>query len=724
MDPLNRELLASPKGQPPVPSYEKDFPDMLLNHLAGKLNGLCRHWDQERARILQPSQLERRNRFVREKFLEMIHGLPERAPLNPKVVGSFDRDGYRVENVMFQSRPDFWVTGNLYIPTAGKGPFPGIISPCGHYPLARMEREYQCAYFDLVKNGLVVLAYDPVGQGERRYYWNPETNATEISSDSIFEHSLPGQLMLLLGENLTQLRIWDGMRAIDYLLTRPEVDSRRIGCTGHSGGGTLTHFITALDERVQCAVLNEGGAGQRWPLRISPGGRIGPADVEQNLFPAAIYGIDQEDLRVAIAPRPQLVTIEAYYPEFLESRQRVLARYRQLGVPEKFETAEAMDPHAWTMKLRLATTDWFCRWFYNRPGPARESDFETEPEKSLYCTPQGSLRYSHQGQTVFTLIRNKASQLPPERKPPSNSSEWEKFRQEFLSQWLKLTHVEKADSPLAVRKLVTTQRKGYRIEKLQFLSEPGIYIPAWVFVPEAIGADKTAILYVDEAGKEAEGLEFGILGAFARKGNLVVAVDVRGIGETEPPHDPQIRSGGEFSHLFNVETAMSYMAWFADQSLFGMRVRDVLRSVEYALSRPEVGRRGVRVVGKGMGALWALFAAALDPRILNAICEGGLDSYRNLAFSDRYVHGAHIFIRDVLLHFDLPQVAACVAGRNLALLSPVDAMGNRVEPVQAKETYQWTADAYSAAGAGGHFKVLGSPAGGNAAEECLSLLKG
>jgi hypothetical protein len=127
---------------------------------------------------------------------------------------------------------------------------------------------------------------------------------------------------------------------------------------------------------------------------------------------------------------------------------------------------------------------------------------------------------------------------------------------------------------------------------MQFLAEPGIYIPGWVFVPDQADTRRTAILYVDEAGKEAEGMEFGILPALVRKGNLVVAVDVRGIGETEPPHDPDIRAGAEFSHLFNVETAMSYMAWFMDLSLLGMRVRDVLRSVDYVLSRADVSSQG------------------------------------------------------------------------------------------------------------------------------------
>ncbi len=704
-------------------SYAKEWPDMLLAYLSGRLNALSDRWDQERGRIVTLHQIEARNRFVREKFLEMVGGFPERSPLNPLTVRGFERDGYLVENVMFQSRPDFWVTGNLYIPISGKAPYPGIISPTGHDPLARMDQIYQCAYINLVKNGFVVLAYDPIGEGERRFYWNPVTNSSEVSGDPVFEHSMPGQLQLLMGENLTQFRIWDGIRSIDYLLTRPEVDKQRIGCAGHSGGGTLTLFITALDERVKCAVLNEGGGGQRWPIHITPGSRVGPSDVEQNLYPAALYGIDQEDLRIAIAPRPLLVTIENYYPDFEKSRQRVLARYRQLGAPDRFETTEANDPHSWTMKLRLATTDWFCKWFYGHKGPTEEPDFGVESPEQLYCTSNGSLRYSRQGETIFSLIHKKAAALPPKRKHPTNPTEWEDSRQEVLLHLGRLLHCHRTDQALGVRKRVTTERKGYRIEKLEFISEPGIYIPAWVFIPSANRTEKTSLLYVSDAGKEAEGMEFGVLESLTLKGNLVIAVDVRGIGETPPPHDPQIRAGGEFSHLFDVETAMSYMAWWMNQSLLGMRIQDVIRSVDYVLSRPDVDRETVRIVGKGMGALWVLFAAALDRRIHSVICEGGLLSYQSLAFVDRYTQGANTFIRDVLLYFDLPDVAACVADRNLVLLAPVDAMGHAADLSLAKKIYQLTDEAYTAAGNSRHFRIVERRAERKPADEYLYLLQ-
>ena len=128
---------------------------------------------------------------MREKIIAMLGGLPERNPLNPIVGRVLERDGYRIENVMFQSRPNFWVTGNLYVPTSGAGPFPGIISPCGHYAKARLYPAYQFLYLDLVRNGFVVLAYDPIGQGERRNFWNPRTNESEIGGPAWPVGTLP-----------------------------------------------------------------------------------------------------------------------------------------------------------------------------------------------------------------------------------------------------------------------------------------------------------------------------------------------------------------------------------------------------------------------------------------------------------------------------------------------------------------------------------------------------
>ncbi|HYK92035.1 MAG TPA: acetylxylan esterase, partial [Acidobacteriota bacterium] len=447
-----------------IQSYSQDYPDMLLNFLAQRLNAHAAKWDQERAAIRSASDIDARNRFVREKFLKMIHGLPQRTPLNSRVVRVQELNSYRIENVMFESRPGFWVTGNLYVPSS-RGTFPGIISPCGHYPLARMQPAYQAVYLNLVKNGFVVLAYDPIGQGERRQYWDPRGAPSEIT-DPVYEHSMPGQVLLLMGQDLTHYRIWDGMRAIDYLLTRPEVDASRIGCAGHSGGGTMTMFISALDERVRCAVINEGGTSHRWPIEIQPGDRVGPSDVEQNLFPAAVYGIDRCDLHIAIAPRPLLALIEQYSPNFDSAAAHIRRRYQQLGAVDRFATAEANDPHAYTLKLRLATTDWFSRWFYQRPGPAVEPDLELQKPEALYSTPRGSIREARQGQTIFTLIARRGAELPPRREVPGNADELASFRSELKGRITTLLRLEplKADQTRTVREIGVTPRKGYDVE--------------------------------------------------------------------------------------------------------------------------------------------------------------------------------------------------------------------------------------------------------------------
>ena len=687
-----------------APGHLDGLPDMLVSHIAAKLNRLAAKWDRARAAIKTPAQIGSRNRFVREKFLEMIHGLPERTPLHSEVVRVERREGYRVETVLFESRPGFWVTGSLYVPASATGRLPGIISPCGHSDLGRMAPVYQSAHVALVRAGFVVLSYDPVGQGERRQYWNPYTGETESNLGPVYEHSMPGQLLLLLGEDLTHYRVWDGMRAIDYLLTRPEVDPDRIGCTGNSGGGTLTLFISAVDERVKCAVVSEGGTSHRWPVNVQPGSRLGPSDVEQNYFPGAVHGVDLCDLHVAIAPRPLKTLIENYNPRFNETARHIRERYEQLGAAEKFSTEEATDPHGWTPKLRIATVDWFCRWFQGRPGPAAEPEFEPAAPETLYATSTGSIRYSQRGDTIFSLIHRKQEQLP-RRKPPASRAEFDAFQKEMRDEVRGMLRLGQPGGPLDVRRLVTTPRKRYSVEKLEFLSEPGVCVPAWVFVPENLSGRNPATLFVHESGKQAEGLEFGRLERMAREGRLVIAVDVRGVGETAPPHPPSLTEPREFRHLFDVETALSYMTWYMNESLFGMRVADVMRSVDYALSRPDVDPSRLEAVGRGAGALWVLYAAALDPRIRSVTCENGLLSYRALCQADRYLHGAGVFIRDVLKHFDLPHVAAMLAGRSLTLASPVDAMKRTVEKRRAAAEYGWTAAAYRAAGAPDAFRI-------------------
>lgn len=691
-------------------SYGGEMPDMLISYLSNELNGLADTWKVKRVRLKTRADVERRIRYIRNKVRQMIGDFPERNSLEAVTVRTIQKSGFQIENIMFQSRSDFWVTGNLYIPI-GRGPFPGIISPCGHYNLARMLPQYQAAYQSLVKSGFMVMAFDPIGEGERRYYWDPKTGSSPFGAwSATSEHSMPGQLQLLLGQNLTEYRVWDAMRAIDYLLTRPEVDHDKIGCVGHSGGGDMTDVVSVLDERIGCVVSLEGGMVNRWPQNYAMWQPISPSDVEQNLFPAALYGIDEVDIHTAIAPRPVLTAIEQYSSAFVQAANEVQERYRQLGAFDKFETIASDDPHSWSPKLRVAATDWFCRWFYNREGPRTERLWDIEPPENLRCTPDGSLRYSGKGKTIFDLIRHAQASLPQTHAPLETGVDLSEFQKRTRTEIREQLHIRKLHYALNVRRLVTTPREGYQIEKIQFISEPGVYVPVWVFVPNS--SNRTTgkiptILYVSDkpmseigmefAGEEGSSLTHGVLDTLAREGNIVAAVSVRGIGETQPPH-PASKSCEEFRQLFDLETAMTYMTWFMNRSLLGMRIEDVIRSIDYVSNRDDVDLTRLHAIGTGMGAMWCLYAAALDPRIRSLIFVHGLLSYQTLTESDEYLYGADVFVRNVLLHFDLPQVAAAIADRPLAIIQPKDSMKRTVASDVANNAYQLARNAYRAVG--------------------------
>jgi pimeloyl-ACP methyl ester carboxylesterase len=287
-------------------------------------------------------------------------------------------------------------------------------------------------------------------------------------------------------------------------------------------------------------------------------------------------------------------------------------------------------------------------------------------------------------------------------------------QEEIRDRIQKLLRYERHQRPLNERHIVTTPREGYRIEKMEFLSEPDIYIPMWIFVPEGRNGVLPTVVYLSDEGMESDGMEFtgefgpawtpGVLDGLARSGYLVIAADVRGVGETDSSRSSSLTSG-EFGQLFDTNTSMAYAAWFMDRSLLGMRVQDVVRTVDYALQCAHADGGNLHLIGKGNAGLWCLFATTLDPRVRSLICVRSLLSYRTLAQADRYLYGADVFVPDILQHLDLPQVAAAVAPRSLTLIEPLDAMKKIAETARVEETYRWAQAAYETAAASKDFRI-------------------
>jgi cephalosporin-C deacetylase-like acetyl esterase len=334
----------------------------------------------------------------RAKMLQEIGGLPvAKTPLNARVTGGFQREGYRVENVAFESLPGFVVTANLYIPTGGTGPFPAVLGTAGHSNAGKAEPTYQNAWITLARRGYVVLAYDPPGQGERIDPLGP--------GPGVPEHIAHGLRSLLLGEAYARYEIWDGVRAFDYLLTRPEVDPKKIAVAGNSGGGTQSAYLAVFEPRLAAAVVS--CYITRWKeLMDGPG----PQDAEQ-IFPGFLRdGLDFRDFLIAFAPKPILVTsaVKDYFP--IAGARATVEDARRLHPGVQF--FEYDDTHGWSKPRREAMYQFLDRNLLGKQKDVKEEPVTVEPEKNLLALPGWKPSV-----TVATITRDSVAKIIAARKP-------------------------------------------------------------------------------------------------------------------------------------------------------------------------------------------------------------------------------------------------------------------------------------------------------------------
>ena len=228
---------------------------MLRNHFRTIAHRTLDQRLQAYEQLKTSEQIRSWQQRQQDRFRELLGGFPERTPLNAKVVGRLKGDGFRIEKIIYESRPGFLVTANLYLPDS-LAPYPGVLFPCGHSENGKAAGPYQKACMLLAKNGCAALIFDPPGQGERKQVLNSHDDHHEPATGpfkSTSEHMVTGVAPVLLGQNLATYFIWDGIRGIDYLQSRDDIVKDQIGCTGNSGGGNQTSFLMALDERIVAA---------------------------------------------------------------------------------------------------------------------------------------------------------------------------------------------------------------------------------------------------------------------------------------------------------------------------------------------------------------------------------------------------------------------------------------------------------------------------------------
>jgi cephalosporin-C deacetylase-like acetyl esterase len=611
-----------------------------------------------------------RQQYVREHMIRALGGFPERTPLNARVTGTLERDGYRIEKIVFESQPKLFVTANLYVPTRGQPPYPAVLFPLGHEEGAKAHKTWQQLLVTLARRGYVLLAWDPVGQGERVQFYDSDWQDSKLHASTL-EHTELGIQCLLTGDHIARYTIWDGLRALDYLLSRPEVDAKRGACTGNSGGGTHTAYISALDDRIQ--VATPSCYMTSWSRMLAS---LGPQDAEQ-VFPDWLRdGLDYPDFVYAFGPKPFLMlsAIRDFFPIVgaRDTFAELKAVYSRLGLGDRIAMVEADDGHGYSAPRRAAAYDWFGRWLKQAGDREPEVEIRPEAEADLNCTPTGQVSTSLGGEDVFTLNRKRAEALRAGRAAGADR---------VIERARARTGFAPATGPVAVKTYGTIARPGYRIEKLTYESAPGIVVPALLYVPENGLARKPALIMVDGAGKAASS---AAQERFARAGVIVLSIDARGLGETRPPLDERANDFVRYFGDYNDGTT----ALMLGKALAGMRAEDIVRGLDVLAARPDVDAARLFGYGKGAGAVPLLYAAAFDSRLRRASFEGMLVSYESVVNQRIHRQVYEQIVPGALRDFDLPDVAASVAPRPVWLINAVNPLGNPVRADEVRRAYK------------------------------------
>lgn len=644
---------------------------LLVTHLTKLANKYYDLRDNEIAKIHAKSEWITRRRVVNDKLLKIIGPFPERTPLNPRVTGIIQKKGYRIEKIVYESMPGFFVTGCLYIPDKITGKIPAILNVIGHNQEAFRATLYQVINYNLVQKGMIVFAIDPPGQGEHVQYYDPKIDFSSVGY-SVIEHSYFANQCFLAGTSAAKYFIWDGIRAIDYLLSRKDVDPERIGVTGFSGGGTITSYISAIDSRVKVSIPCSWATMNKRLLETKGG-----PDGESIFYHGIAEGITFEDLLEARAPKPTLMTFVSR-DEYLclqgarEAYSEAKNAFKAFDEADNLELVEDDSMHWMTPKIRLSIYSFFLRHFNLAENPD-EKEAEILSANELKVTPTGQISTSYGGKMIFDVNREEASGLVNNLEQ-SRADIWKhlaevKIQAKEISGFIATRSSEK-NSFINGR----YQREGYSVSKYAIPGEGDYAIPILLFVPNDIIKKHPAIVYLNSEGKAVDAKSNGQIELLVKKGYVVAAVDPIGVGETKDTASRVTTDG--------------YIGVSIGRSVVGIQAGDIVRAVNFLKNCDNVDVNKIGAIGIGRICISLIHAAAFDQSINNIILIGSLISYRSVVMSRIYKIGliptgnsgiGHPFevdfswgVAGALKAYDLPDLIGCIAPRKTTLVSLKD----------------------------------------------------
>ena len=641
------------------------------------------------ARDEAPASLDDwRNRrgAIRKQLLKAWGGFPEKpCPLNPKRLGELQRDGYRIEKVVFQTMPDVWMTANAYVPDR-PGKLPAVLCVHGHWRGAKQDPNVAARCHGLAKLGFFVLAVDAFGAGERGL----GKALGEYHGEMVAATLWP------IGRPLSGLQVYENRRAVDYLLTRPEVDGARLGITGASGGGNQTMYAGAWDERFKAVVpVCSVGNYQAY---------LGAACCMCEVVPGALEFTEEWGVLSLTAPRGLMVinaTRDAFQFSVGEAKKSlafVEPVYRLHSQPESVRHTIFESPHAYNQPMREAMYGWMT-WHLKSESdgsPIPEPEIPTEDPETLRCFP-GETR-ADDWMTIPKFAAREGGKLLQAVDAPTSAAAWREMAnglkrrldQDVLGGTGPKPGSQRSSAFSKSRASGTSPR-----QTIEFEVEPGIRLTVTQTVGKAPQRAGTVIVLSLEGAVELADNELAM--AVHQSGRTVVSLSLRATGQHAYPRD---KIGRAPDH-----NTAEWSLWLG-RPLLGQWVLD-LRTALNALDADAELSGELTVIGVGPAGVVALCAAALDSRIQQVVTVGSLASY----ISDTPYENQRLgimapgVVRDV---GDIQHLAALIAPRKLMIAGGVNGAGQALDEAALEQQFDFTKRVYSLEPATDEFIVLPS----------------
>jgi hypothetical protein len=604
--------------------------------------------EQARSAIKDKTELKLRQQDIRKGLERCIGGMPSSdTPLNPRVTGSVEGNGFRVEKVIFEPRPHVYATANLYVPNGIIEPRGAVLLLCGHREQAKHCDEYQTVCHYMVHSGLVVMSLDPVGQGERFGFYDPESKQAPMTS--VTEHENVGRQCMPLGDSLARYMLHDAVRAIDYLCTRPEVDPNRIGVTGHSGGGTQTSLVMMYDQRIAAAA--PGGFIMNRPYFLLTGKA---QDAEQKWPGFSALGFDHEDIVMAMAPRPVRILATTYDSVPIEGPRHTVAVNRRFwemhGRGEDLDIFEDENVHRFTIPLARAAAQFFSKHLLGGTVVQSSEEIKLIPAQQLWCTQSGQVigelehaQNTHVENMERLAIFERSRQALPEDERKKRAIEWLQKRVFSGRQLCDLNQRPSGGGEVA---------NMWVIRKIWW-SQTGLLNHCLQFFDSKLAGNKLPVtIGIWDGGSSQLEVHAKWIEETCASGRIAMVLNPTGIG----PLLPHLNSPTDkpFKRFGMMDRYTDEMMWLGD-SMAALRTYDVLRAVELATGSSNIDPSDIRLYGNGRYAIYAGLAALLDDRVQNVCMENRMNSISDWIKEPFYdeTDSLSFILPEMLRYFDL-----------------------------------------------------------------------